>query len=206
MSDKEKDSDSLRDTIIPKSDQLNYDDLIAGPVTVRVLDVTRADSEQPIAIKIDGGRQPFKPCKSMRRVLIKVWGEKGKDWVGKRMRLYADSDVIFGGVKVGGIRISHMSGISNPVKLLLTTTRSKRSEYVVQPLLDSEAKPYPAEKFETAFSAMRDVITSGKMTAEQVILKCEKTGTLNDSQRGRIMAAAGVIDNAGDEFTDDLPL
>lgn len=196
MSD--KDSDSFRDTIIPKSDQLNYDDLIAGPVTVRVLDVTRADAEQPIAIKIDGGRQPFKPCKSMRRVLIKVWGDKGAEWVGKSMTLYADPDVAFGGVKVGGIRISHMSGIDAPVKMLLTTTRSKRREIIIQPLKTAQApaaasaKPYPSEKFEMAFSAMRDAITSGKMTAEQVVAKCEKTGILNDSQRGRIMAAQKV--------------
>ena len=50
------------------------------------------------------------------------------------MTLYCDPAVKFGGVAVGGIRISHMTGIDKPVDLMLTTTRSKRSVYTVQPL------------------------------------------------------------------------
>jgi hypothetical protein len=61
---------SLQDTIVPKSDQLNADDLITGPITVTVEAVKRSPSpEQPIDIYITGHR-PFRPCKSMRRVLI----------------------------------------------------------------------------------------------------------------------------------------
>jgi hypothetical protein len=83
--------------------------------------------------------RPFKPCKSMRRVLIAAWGDKGRDWMGKSMTLYGDNGVRFGGVEVGGIRISHVSGISEPLTLKLTTTRSKRSEYTVQPLATARA-------------------------------------------------------------------
>ena len=125
---------SLRDTITPKSDQLNADDLIAGPVTVRIEAVKRSASpDQPIDVMI-AGRRPFRPCKSMRRVLIAVWGDQGADWVGESMTLYRDPAVKFGDVAVGGIRISHMTGIDKPVDLMLTTTRSKRSVYTVQPL------------------------------------------------------------------------
>lgn len=125
---------SLQDTIIPKSDQLNADDLITGPITVTVEAVKRSNSpEQPIDICITGHR-PFRPCKSMRRVLISVWGDKGSEWVGKSMTLYRDPAVKYGGVEVGGIRISHVSGIDEEIKLALTTTRAKRSLYKVLPL------------------------------------------------------------------------
>lgn len=124
---------SLRDTIEPKSDQLNYDDMIAGPITVKIVGLKAGSDEQPVIVAIEG-RRPYKPCKSMRRVMIAVWGDKGKGWVGQSMTLYGDPSVRFGGGAVGGIRISHVSGITAPVKVLLTVTRSKRVEFVVQPL------------------------------------------------------------------------
>lgn len=130
---------TLRDTIEPKSDQLNYDDLLAGPLTVRVVGLEAGSAEQPVAVKIvndEGGAvmRPWKPCKSMRRVLIACWGDKGKDWIGKRATLYGDATVRFGGVEVGGIRVSHLSGIDAPRTLKLTTTRSKRAAYTVEPI------------------------------------------------------------------------
>lgn len=130
----------LRDTITPKSQQLNADDLIAGPITVKIVGVKRGDTaEQPISIEIDGGRMPYLPCKSMRRVMIAAWGDDGREWIGRKMTLYCDPDVKFGGVKVGGIRISHMSGINGRRAFMLTTTRSKRSEFYVDALVDSDA-------------------------------------------------------------------
>jgi len=81
----------------------------------------------------------YKPCKSMRRVLIAAWGDKGREWIGKEMTLFGESRVSYGGVEVGGIRISHLSHIEKEMKIKLTTTRSKRSEFVVKPLI-REAK------------------------------------------------------------------
>jgi hypothetical protein len=134
---------SLRDTIVPKSDQINYDDVMTVPVTVKVTGLAAGSAEQPVIIHVadaatGAAMRDFKPCKSMRRVLIAAWGDKGKEWIGQRMTLYGDSGVKFGGVEVGGIRISHVSGIDEPLKLKLTTTRSKRAEYVVEPLADEE--------------------------------------------------------------------
>jgi len=131
---------SLRDTIIPKSDQLNYDDVASAPITATVTGLASGSNEQPVIVKVagaDGTRlRDYKPCKSMRRVLIAVWGDKGKDWIGKRMTLVGDDTVKFGGVAVGGIRVSHVSGIDKPMSIMLTTTRSKRAAYVVTPLAE----------------------------------------------------------------------
>ena len=134
---------SLLDTCAPKSDQVNYDDLIHGAVTVKVTGLAAGSAEQPVIIKIANvatgeAMRDFKPCKSMRRVLVAAWGDKGKDWIGKAMTLYGDPSVKFGGVEVGGIRISHVSGITEPLRLKLTTSRSKREAYVVN-VLKSEA-------------------------------------------------------------------
>ena len=63
---------NLRDTIIAKSDQLNADDIIGTGITITVTAVKRGDSaEQPVVIHYQGDNgRPYKPCKTMRRVLI----------------------------------------------------------------------------------------------------------------------------------------
>ena len=69
---------NLRDTILAKSDQLNADDIIGTGITITVTAVKRGDSaEQPVVIHYQGDNgRPYKPCKTMRRVLIAGWGEK----------------------------------------------------------------------------------------------------------------------------------
>lgn len=125
--------EDLSDTIKPKSDQLNADDLLTGPITVTIAGVSRGSKDQPINIDIEG-MLPFRPCKSMRRVMVYAWGENGTSWVGKSMTLFNDQRVKFGGVALGGIRISHMSHITGDLNMMLTTTRSKRAQYTVKPL------------------------------------------------------------------------
>jgi hypothetical protein len=127
----------LSQTIIPKSDQINSDDLIGGPLTITIEKVSANPStpEQPISISFCGDNgKPWKPCKSMRRVLVSVWGSNGAAFVGRSLTLYRDPTVKFGGFEVGGIRISHMSDIDKPVTMALTTTRASRKAYTVQPM------------------------------------------------------------------------
>jgi len=178
------DNNNLRDTIVPKSDQLNADDLIAGSMTVKITSVKRGDSEQPIAIGLEGQR-PYKPCKSMRRVLISAWGDDGSVWVGRSMTLYNDPEVKFGGVRVGGIRISHLSNIPSDLNMSLTSTRGKRAEYTVKKLTRAV---YPVADFENNQAAWLSAVQSGKATPAQIVAKCEQRGTLTDEQRERIIA------------------
>jgi len=190
-------SDSLNfsDTIKPKSDQTNADDFLLGPVTFTITGVKRGNDEQPISIHLSNGFQPFKPCKSMRRVLITAWGEDGKKWVGRSLTLYRDPKVKFGGEVVGGIRISHMSNIGQILNIALTTTRGKRSPYVVNMLNpDAASQPhiqqYPDDKFSIALPEMRKRYHDGTMTIEQIAAQCEKTGRLTAVQREKIMEKA----------------
>ena len=183
---------SLRDTIAPKSDQLNADDLLTGPITVTITGVSRGNSEQPVNIAITGGYQPYKPCKSMRRVMIALWGDNGHEWVGKSMRLYCDPDVKFGGVKVGGIRVSHMSGIDGRQSLMLTTTRSKRSEYIVEPLTDQTAE-YESE----VLPGLRDAAMKGTTALQEAfgaLPKSAAKAALWDTHGESLKSAAAEAD------------
>lgn len=128
--------EDLRPTIVPKSDQLNSDQLIAGPMTVTITDVRIGSSdEQPINVHYEGedGR-PFRPCKTMRKVLIFAWGPDGREWIGRSMTLYCDPQVKFGGDEVGGIRISHMSDIPDDIEVKLTKTRGKKALHTIKRL------------------------------------------------------------------------
>jgi len=177
--------DSLKDTIVPKSDQLNADDVLIGPITVRIEGVTRGDKEQPVVIAIDGDRQPYKPCKSMRRVLITAWGDNPLPWIGRRMTLFNDPEVKYGGVMVGGIRISHLSGIPKPLTIPITVSRGKRVSYTVQVLMDG----YPDDRFEADLPRMVTSIASGKSTFEKVLEYCESNvGKLSEPQVEKLKA------------------
>jgi hypothetical protein len=177
---------SLAYTITPKSDQANADDLIASPVTVQIVSVKQGDKESPVWITTTGfdGRA-WKPCKSMRRVLITAWGEYPSAWLGRTVTLFCDPEVVYGGVKVGGIRISHMSDIPADLALSLTVTKGKRKPFTVRKL---EIPEYPAAQFTEKLQAMRGAIQSGKMSAQQVITHAEKTGKLTQEQKDAISA------------------
>lgn len=133
MSTEHPTAEEVRASIVPKSDQLNADDLITGPITVTITKVRRGDREQPITVEIEGHR-PYKPCKSMRRVLVAVYTDDPSKWIGQRITLYCDPTVMWGGVKVGGIRISHMTGLDAPRPFLLTTTRGKKADVTIYPI------------------------------------------------------------------------
>lgn len=132
----------LSTTIAPKSDQLNADDLLTGERTIKITGVKKSDTpEQPVSIYFDGDNgKPFKPCKSMRRVLVHVWGKDASLYAGRSMTIYCDPSVKFGGMEVGGIRISHMSDISKPVTLALTASKANKKPYTIKPL-DVKSEP-----------------------------------------------------------------
>ncbi len=131
----------LSTTIIPKSDQQNADDLISGPRTIKITAVQPGSKEQPVSINFEGDNgRPYKPSKSMRRVLVTMWGCEGANYIGRRLTIYRDPEVKFGGDAVGGIKISHASDIVNVLTITLTETRGKRKPHIVTPI-GTEAKP-----------------------------------------------------------------
>ena len=126
----------MRAVIVPKSDQINSDDLLAGPITITITNVSiKPGTEQPVSIFFDGdGGKPYKPCKSMARVMVNCWGADANEYIGRSMTLYCDPKVLWGGMAVGGIRISHMSHIDGAQTMALTATKGSRKPFTVKPL------------------------------------------------------------------------
>lgn len=128
-------------TIVPKSDQLNADDLIGRSITIKITNVSIVMGDQPVALSYEGDNgKPYKPGKSMRRVLVNVWGSDANAYVGRSLTLYRDDKVSFGGMAVGGIRISHMSHIDKSVTMALTASKAIRKPFTVNPLVIIEKK------------------------------------------------------------------
>ncbi|TCO70246.1 hypothetical protein [Rhodovulum euryhalinum] len=126
--------------IRPKSDQLNADDLLTGPRTIRIRDVQVVSGEQPVSVFFDGDEgRPWKPAKSALRVLAAVWGPDASRWVGMHCTIYNDETVTWAGVAVGGIRVSAMEGLSQPRTLMLTKTRGRKAGVTIQPLVVSKS-------------------------------------------------------------------
>ena len=122
-------------TIEPRSDQLNADDLITGPITVTITGVTRGNPEQPVNVELaEHPGRPYKPSKSMRRVMVAAWGKDSTAYTGQSLTLYRNPEIRFGKEKVGGIEISHMTGLDKPLLLSLTVSRGKKKAHTVQPL------------------------------------------------------------------------
>ena len=120
----------------------------------------------------DEGR-PYKPCKTMRKVLILAWGEDGRRWIGRSMTLFNDPSVKFGGDQVGGIRISHLTDIERDIQVSLTATRGKKAQHIIRRLETGDAQHMAAirgaetlEQLQAAFvAATRSTKDNGRRQA-----------------------------------------
>lgn len=165
--------------IVPKSDQISADDLIAGPITIRISEVDiRPGTEQPVSIFYEGDNgRPWKPCKSMSRVLVEAWGPDAKAYVGRMVTLYRDPSVKWGGMEVGGIRVSHLSHIERERQMALTATKGKRVPFRVKPLADMPTQPTEdkaaigARDLISRITAAHDMDAMQAVTADEKVLK-----------------------------------
>lgn len=130
------------DTLRAKSDQLNADDLMGGSITVQIIGFREGDkAEQPLWLRLSGGHQPWKPCKTMRRLLAAAVGSsKASALVGRWVTLYRDPTVTFGGNAEGGVRLSHMSGLDRPCEVRLQVSRGKKGTFRVLPLREPDQR------------------------------------------------------------------
>lgn len=173
-------------SIIPKSDQINADDLISGPVTVTIDKVSAGSSEQPVDVHLmEFPDRAFRPSKSMRRVMVAAWGADTAAYTGHRLTLYRDPTIRFGKDEVGGIRISHMSHIDKALRIALTVTRGKREPFTVAPLTDVAPAIPPATR-------EQQVTLAGLMNAAGIEDKLAYVSTCI----GRTITSAKDLDTA----------
>jgi hypothetical protein len=161
---------NIGETIQPKSDQLNADDLIGGSKTIKISQIKVYDREvQPVEISYEGDEgKPYKPSLGMRRVLVQLWGQDEQVYIGRSLTLYRNDSVKFGGYEVGGIRISHASDIKEPTRVLETVAKGKRQPITINPLKIAKKKL-------TDLEGAKKAIEDKKVTLEKLKAKFDLT-------------------------------
>ena len=132
----------MNSVIVAKSDQWNADDFASGPRTFTVEGVSiKPGTEQPVQIRLSGSDKFFRPCKTVSRILVAAWGADANVYRGRSLTLYTDPTVTWGGMKVGGIRVSHMTDLTAPLVIALQEKKGSRKMTTVQPLKVAPAWP-----------------------------------------------------------------
>ena len=156
----------VSETIAANSDQINADDLVGGPITVTITDVTHGKTDQPIDVHVHELDRVWRPCKTVRRILVAGWTADAKTWAGRRVTLYRDESVTWGGEAIGGIRVSHMSDIPGPLYVALAVQRGKRAKHKVD-VLPSDPHAALRAEWATATPERRAEITALVATREE---------------------------------------
>jgi len=148
--------------IVAKSDQLNAIDLVGRDVTITIVDVKPGDKDQPVHIITDqyGPSRPWKPSKTALRDIVQAWGTDSTVWVGRRITLFNDPEVLWAGQPVGGIRIRAMSHIDKAFEAKHVITRGKTKKVMIQPLTDIPVDP---AKVDAAHAAINQAPTTQKL-------------------------------------------
>lgn len=186
----------ISNTLIAKSDQLNADDLITGPITVQITGVSVTNAEQPVVVSITGGHQPWKPGKTMRRILSLGWGTETNAWIGKWVTLFRDASITFGKETPGGIRIAAMSDIRARIDVKLALTKGgKKAQHQVEILKPPTNGVMKTTEFQ---AACNDAIHRG-WTPEQI--KAVNGGKAADVPAERRRELADVLAGAPPQQT-----
>lgn len=154
----------MSSTIVAKSDQINAADLIGTPRTVVVREVRiKAGDEQPVSVLIEGDQKAFRPCKGVRRLMVRVWGADASKYIGQAMTLFCDPGVTWAGKEEGGIRVSHMSGLDEPIVEFMRTSRAATKAYKILPLAKA------ADTALTINQARADIQSAADLDALRVV-------------------------------------
>jgi hypothetical protein len=154
----------MTSAIVPKSDQLNAEDLLTGPRVFTIVKVSKGSDEQPVNIQLEEtpGRV-YRPSKSMSRVLVNAWGREADAYAGRKLKLFRNPEIMFGRDKVGGIEIAELSHIDKQVALALTVTRGKRKSFIVKPLKDVAPAQEPGAVPQDVIEKADKYVAEGKV-------------------------------------------
>ncbi len=183
-------------TIKSKSDQLNAIDVIGGK-TLKIVDATQGkDEKQPMFIHWEGGQgTPWKPSLGMRRILEVLWGSsdengdktlKRSDMIGKTIKVFCKDEVIYAGQEVGGIWIEAMSHIQKEgYKSIVKVNRTKKLPIFIS-YFEPQVIYYNQAQFDEKLPKMREAISSGNMTLQDVIEHCKPNGEFTPEQLAQL--------------------
>ena len=188
-------------TILSKSDQLNASDLIGNEMILTVSNVNLVSSpDQPMVINWEGDEgRAYKPCKSMRRVLVGLWGKDASQWIGRSIGVYNEPTVKWAGKEEGGIRIKSLSHIDKNKSVTTSESKHKKTTYLISALqVEQKQRPvWPDDKFISQLQKIKVAIEGGTSTAEKIITSLMTKADLTDDQ------VAAISDFSVKEQTDD---
>lgn len=182
----------ISNTIEAKSDQQNAIDYASGPRIVTISEARKGDADQPVELHLqEHPGKPYKPSKSMRRVLVKVWGSDASLYVGRRLELFNEPTVKWAGQPVGGIRISRASDLEAPVKIPLQVAKGKIEHVTVQPLPDASPKQPSISQQTwqeiTTLATEKGVEQPGPWAAEQLGRKLNGPQEITEAEGDRLL-------------------
>ena len=182
----------ITDALAPKSDQLDAVELVT-PRTFTIdtgskLGRRDDDGQAVVDVRLVDFPRVWRPSKGMLDVIVAIWGTNAKEWVGRQVTLYNDRDVTFGKDKVGGIRISHMSGIDKPttVQIRGRGRGARKLPWRIEPIAAPAA---PAEPTEAEVAACTDLDTlrdmhrrSGDERRAQILARVEEIKATSETE------------------------
>lgn len=134
----------ITDALAPNSDQLDAVEL-AKPRTFTIAPgsgLGQREGKTVAEIRLVDFPRVWRPSKGMLDVLAACWGTDAKQWVGRQVTVYNDPEVMFGRDKVGGVRISHLSGIDKARSVTIRASGAGRKQaWRVEPLPDAPTEP-----------------------------------------------------------------
>lgn len=106
------------------SDVIRYADLAErGDITLKIAKVIKGKvtgksgkGSSKAMVYFDGAERPLAAGTAILSSIAKLYGKNTDKWVGKSVTLYADDDVMFGGDKVGGVRVRPTLPKAEPAK------------------------------------------------------------------------------------------
>ena len=138
------------------TDRLVADDLIGGPRTITITGVKGAvmEGKEKALFSFEGDNgKPFIPCKTMVKVMMGVWGKYANEFVGRSVTVYRDPEVAFGGLVQGGVRISHMSHITEAITVVVQAKKGKKGPIRILPLVADVTPIKPARQTAAEWAA-----------------------------------------------------
>lgn len=212
----------MSSTIVAKSDQINAADLIGISRTITIKEVRiKAGEDQPVTIMIEGDKKAFRPCKGVRRLLVRVWGPDASKYIGHSMTIYCDPTVTWAGKEEGGIRVSHMTGLDEKIVEFMRTSRAATKPYEIMPLdMTQRANPNAKQTAEqwaaehigaVQVAASLDSLANVMAKGEKAMARLETTKPELHAEVNAAYAAARLAlepegkpdEDRGEGFTDE---
>ena len=167
----------ITDALAPKSDQLDAVEIVA-PRTFTIdhgskLGRRDDDGQAVVEVKMVDFPRVWRPSKGMLDAIVQVWGTNAKEWAGHQVTLYNDTDVTFGKDKVGGVRISAMSGIDKPttVQIRGRGRGARKLPWRIDPIAAPVPAPTPADVAAcTDLDTLRDMYARSSTDVQALIL------------------------------------